>query len=343
MRNRFYLRPLKSPTFCNLVRYLQEQGWKRTGFKFLADFSEAHFQYNPQAKEQLEFKHLLAQLIAQHCPDVMPTTYLINDDNWSLVLSRITDDYYRQNKQVFNQRSGLAWILKPSLLNNGQYIKIFQKITDIELHFLSTNRMGGEHVLQQYLIDPHLLKGPEKGHKYSIRMFVVLTNTKGAYLYPQGYFNVALKAYQNQDFTDLRSHLTNEHLNEHVLNVVQIPTKQYALFNPFYPKIKSILSEVLSALAQLHPNVFDDGKPPKLAIFGFDFLIDQDQKVWLLEANDAPCFPADDDHPLQNNLYYDFWQAFIANFILPIANHEERNSTPQFFDSIDIFNTRSPQ
>lgn len=190
-------------------------------------------------------------------------------------------------------------------------------------------------MLQQYVIQPHLLKGPQLGHKYSIRMFVVLTNTSGAYLYPQGYFNVGLHPYQSNDFRDIRSHLTNEHLKEDELNVVQIPTRQYELFKPFYPAIKATISCVINGLKQLHPQAFINDNPSTLAIFGFDFIVDSDLKVWLLEANHAPCFPVSEDHPLQKSVYYDFWQAIISSFVEPIALREtEYFNQYQLFDAV---------
>lgn len=321
-RYRFCLRESQSPTYYNLCRYLREQGWSRTRFNWLAHLSENNFQFHRLAAQCLEFKNLLAQLVAEYCPQVMPVTYCINDENWPLVLSQIADEHYRHDNQLVDQLNHLAWILKPALLNNGQHIKIFQKLSQLERHYLSANRLGGEHVLQQYLIQPHLLQGPQRGHKYSIRMFVVLTNYAGAYLFPNGYFNVGLHPYQIKDFTDIRSHLTNEHLREDEFNVVQIPTQQYDLFKAFYPEIKTIVSSVVSGLQRLHPTAFIKEKLPALAIFGFDFMVDNEKQVWLLEANHAPCFPTSDEHPLQKGFYHDFWQAFIASFVMPIAKQQ---------------------
>jgi len=316
---RYCLRQSQSPTYYNLCRYLRQRGWKSTRFNWLAHFSEKNFQFYQPAAQCLEFKNLLAQLVAQYCPQIMPVTFCINDQNWPLVLNQIAHEYYMHDNHLVDQINNLAWILKPALLNNGKYIKIFQSLSQLEQHYLSANRLGGEHVLQQYLIQPHLLKGPKLGHKYSIRMFVVLTNYAGAYLYPQGYFNVGLHPYQADDFTDMRKHLTNEHLLDDEFNVVQIITQQYALFKPFYPEIKTIVAAVISALQKLHPQAFIYEKQPTIAIFGFDFVVDSDLRVWLIEANHAPCFPMSDDHPLQKSLYYDFWQAIINSFIVPIA------------------------
>jgi len=332
---RFCLRPSVSPTYYNLCRYLQQKGWSYTRFKCRSDFSENNFQFNQAAAECLEFKNLLSQLVAQNCSHVMPITYCINDQNWPLVLNQLADEYYMKENHLVDQLDDLVWILKPALLNNGHNIKIFQKLSQIENHYQSTNRLGGEHVLQHYLLRPHLLKGPEKGHKYSIRMFVVLTNYAGAFLYPKGYFNVGLHPYEPNDFSDIRSHLTNEHLIEYELNVVQIPTQQYDLFKPFYPKIKSIVSETIIALQKAYPQTFIDDPQPTLALFGFDFIVDIDLKVWLLEANHAPCFPISKDHPLQISVYYDFWQAFITSFVEPIASQKVKELIDyQLFEAV---------
>lgn len=328
---RFCFRDSESPTFANLSRYLQEQGWLRTRFNWRAHLNEKNFKFNLEAAKILEFKHLLAKLVSLYCPEVMPFTYGINDDNWPSVLNSIASQYYMKNNQLLDEVPNLVWILKPSSLNNGQQIKIFPRLSQIENHYLSTNRLGGEHVLQQYLSNPHLLKG----HKYSIRMFVVITNYAGAFLYPYGYFNVALQPYEAKNFFDLSSHLTNEHLKEDESNVVQIPTQNFEFFPSFYTQIKSIISATLNGLRQLKPQSFICKKNPQLAIFGFDFMVDSDLRVWFLEANHGPCFPTSDEHPLQKLLYYGFWQEFITNFVLPIAKkHFEGNIQYHEFEQL---------
>jgi Tubulin-tyrosine ligase family len=315
----FLLKKAQSPTHYNLSRYLQEQGWRSSRFNWQVNFSDENLQFHLKAAQTLEFKHLLAQLVEQYCPQVMPLTYCINDQNWPAVLQRITNAYYlKQDYQLVDQIDDLVWILKPALLNNGKDIKIFQQISELERHFLSSNRLGGEHVLQQYLINPHLLRDKRK---YSIRMFVVTTNYAGAYLYPYGYFNVSMYPYMAREFSDLRSHLTNEHLQEDTSNVLQIPSQRFAWFTSIYPQIKEIVAVTIKGLQQLYPQAFVCDKQRTLAIFGFDFMIDNEGHLWLLEANHGPCFPISDAHPLQKYLYYEFWQALITSFVKPIALH----------------------
>lgn len=312
---RYFLRKNRSPTYYNLAKYLSEKNWRSTIMPFFANFSEKNLDYNHEIANQLEFKNKLAELAQTYCPDIIPETKLINDQNYPFILKKIQKDnssYLLSNK---------IWILKPALLNNGQHIKIFNNIENIKTHFLSTKRMGGEHVLQEYIASPHLLKGPKnEGHKYSIRMFMVLTNYDGAFLYPNGYFNIAVTPYNASNFDNLTSHITNEHLQEGRVNVIQIPTFRYDLFKPLYPALKHILTRIISGLLIKYPDMYiSDTKSRKLAIFGMDFMVDANQKIWLIEANHAPCFPITADHDLQNSLYADFWRAMIENFVLPIG------------------------
>jgi len=302
---RFYLPQPQSPTSYNLAQYLQKMGWRATRFKCLSHFGDQHLKFDLAAAEYLEFKHLLARLASVYCPEAMPETYSINDQNWSYVLNQIANKYIEP----------MAWILKPALLNNGQHIHLFQHLAQIEQHYLNTQRLGGEHVLQRYLTHPHLLKG----HKYSIRLFVIATNYAGAFLYPQGYFNVAVHTYQPNEWIDLRSHLTNEHLREEEANVIQIPTQGFEFFPSIYQKMKSIIVSIMAGLKEICPTAFICKKQKALALFGFDFMMDCEGRVWLLEANHGPCFPISDEHPLQAHLYAEFWQACINNFVLPIA------------------------
>lgn len=298
----FCLRPTQSPTYYNLNYYLHEINWQSSFSNEGTVFNELNFEFDTRATQTLEFKHLLASLVARYCPEVMPLTYLINDSNSHDVISLIE----RQQQPI--------WILKPSLLNNGQHIKIFQELNDLKSHYLSSKRMGGDHVLQHYITQPHVLSG----HKYSIRMFVVLTNDVGSYIYPHGYLNVAKQVYQANYFVDLRSHLTNEHLHHDEPNVVQVPTKPVPGFDYIYQQIKVIVSKTIGGLRSLHPQAFTRQEQRTLAIFGFDFIVDADLRVWLLEANHGPCFPCG-EHPLQQALYADFWRAFITGFVEPIA------------------------
>ncbi len=306
-----------SPTLYQLEKFMQAAGLKRTRWAWRAKFTERNLDFAEDACECLEYKHLLALLLGKHCPQVMPETYILNDYSWSTVLSDIAQDHYVVRDKYVDEIKGLAWILKPSFLNNGQHIKIFNQLSQIEEHMLHPNRLGGPHVLQRYISNPDL----HDGRKYSLRFFVVITRESGAFLYQNGYLNVALAKYSDDNFGDLSTHLTNENLHEKTASVVQIPTQGHTKYAVWYPKIKTIIKEVADALKSEFPQAFLPQKNRTFAVFGFNFMCDDRDHMWLLEANHGPCFPIEPHHPLQETLYQDFWKAVVAQFVLPITTH----------------------
>lgn len=302
MQKTFFFNNSLSPTVIQLSRYLQAAGWQINANT--ADLSDVHLDY-PQL-EHLEYKHLLAQFLEPDLLWMMPKTVCLDENNWAKQLD------------ILLKKNGAQtpWILKPALLNNGQHIHLFSDLTQVFKHYAQAKRLGGPHVLQQYIQFPHLLKGPEKGHKYSIRMFMGLKN-QCAFLYPKGYFNIALTPYVAHNLSLLTAHLTNEHLGHGTRNVAQIPTSQYPIFNVFYPQIVKICK----ALAQKFLTVMGD-MTSKFALLGIDLMVDSQEQLWLLEVNHGPCFPTDEAHPLYFKLYDNFWRALVCEIL---ENNEVSN------------------
>lgn len=299
LKPRFCLPTEKSPTYYNLAYHLQQSHhWRPTRFNRFARLSEKNFEFDESVAQQLEFKHLLASLCQKYTLPFVPKTYIIHDHNWQQIVYSLAQ-----------QSSQQPWILKPSMLNNGQHIQLFSDTSQIMRHYLNPYRLNGFHVLQAYINNPHLLQQ----HKYSMRVFVVLTQHCGAYIYPDGYFNIASTIYTQNNLQNKSAHLTNEHLQPEQ-STTQIPTQRFAIFPPFYDQIKHIVKAVLHALEQENQGCFQSSKKPIFALFGFDFMTDTDQRVWLLEANHGPCFPINPHHVLQKHLYHSFWNDFIQNF-----------------------------
>ncbi|MFC7782428.1 tubulin-tyrosine ligase [Legionella taurinensis] len=319
---RYHLDTSLSPTHFNLSRCLSQQGWKVTRFNCLSSINDKVLLFNEAAAQTLEYKHLLAQLVADYCPQIAPQTFCVDEGNWQEVVHHLVGIHAQ-----LPPHEKLVWILKPALLNNGQHIRLFDTPEALAAHYVHSKRMGGMHVLQRYL-SPHLLRDDRK---YSIRLFVILTNYDGAFCYKDGYFNVALHPYV-EDFSDLRPHLTNEHLLDPEVNVIQIPASRFAQFSHYLPQIDAILQQVLQGLRYDFPEAFRCSRQRTLALFGFDFMVDSHERVWLLEANHGPCFPIDDHHPLQAHLYQGFWQGLIHSFIEPIADNRpvKRIDYPHF-------------
>ena len=158
-------------------------------------------------------------------------------------------------------------------------------------------------------------------------MFVIITNFTGVYLFQNGYFNVGRKPYDTNNFSDFSVHLTNEHLNaEQAPNIWQIPTTRCPNFEVIYNKMQSIITKVIRALNSEAPTLFTDHATAKaFSLFGFDFILDETLKLWLLEVNHAPCFPKDEQHILQHHLYDQFWETLFTEFIKPITDKNNQH------------------
>jgi len=308
---RFHFDTTESPTQFNIKKHLLNAGFKTTKKVSKADFNDKNLTLNEQYTEMLEHKDKLAALTEKHCPEVMPLTFVINDNNYKTIINSIESQ---------PKLKDIIWVLKPALLNNAEGIKLFNNLDDIKSHFQGSQRFSGQHVLQQYIKNPHLLNG----HKYTFRMFVIITNFSGVYLYKTGYFNVGRTAYHSNDLTQLEAHLTNEHLYEdHSPNVWQIPTSRCPNFEMIYQQMQQIIDKVIAGLKKEASALFSDHTIAKaFSFFGFDFILDNQLKLWLLEVNHGPCFPIDDHHPLQQHLYDEFWQTIVNSIITPLIKKE---------------------
>ncbi len=300
----FYFESINSPTQFNLQQVLEAKGWLKEKHK--AIFDDNNLQFDSPACQIIEEKHRLAQFLKQQDLHIAPETWVVDDLNYTKV-----------HQLVSHKNSSRPWILKPSLLNNGEGIVILDTIDALKAHYQQPKRFLGKHVLQAYIDKPHLLDG----YKYSLRVFVVLSRKQGAFIYREGYYNICRKAYAFEDYTDLSRHLTNEHLHlGEGPNNQQIPSSLFERFKTIYQDIVSQLKAFFKALVDSKKFTIETvTEYEKLAFCGFDFMLDDKLKLWLIEANHGPCFPKDKNHPLYQCLYFDFWQAIIKAFIEPLA------------------------
>jgi len=332
---RYYFQNLSSPTQYNISKHLNQQGFIQLSGPDEADFSDINLSLNEHDAQHLEFKHLLAEMINQHCSDIMPLTYPINDHNHQQVLTKLRAKHYIENGRHIDYKPNLAWIYKPSMMNNGENIHIFDRYSQLINHYSTNRRLGGDHVIQQYIVKPHLLNG----HKYTLRMFVIMTNYDGVFIYRHGYFNIALQKYPSPgDYTDLSPHITNEHLRHAEANVIQMPTHRVEHFESIYQQIRAITEKTAHAINKTRPGFLANEGTSKFAVFGYDFILDDQLKCWLLEINHGPCFPKDEKHILQEHLYHAFWEAVVSNFIIPTVSKSPFVSTGQYPDIFERIN-----
>jgi tubulin--tyrosine ligase len=315
----------------HIARRLLSLGWESVPRESEASFSDRHLSLNDEITLNLEYKHLLADLTQRYCPAIMPITYCVNDDNYSEVFSKMIYQHYMPQGNYAPNIKGLKWILKPSTLNNGDFIKLFNNVEELKKYYSQSNRLGGNHVVQQYLPNPALIDG----RKYTFRMPVVFTNYVGIFLYRQGYINISAHPFDLEDgFVDRKVHITNYVLDGEFSHIEQRSTQKLANFAEIYSQMVTIVTAVTKALLKIAPGYLKPQATKIFEVFGFDFILDQQGKVWLLEINQGPDAPTFEDNVLSGILWDNFWTDIMEDFVLPIALQQSPKNNYQNFSQL---------
>lgn len=194
-------------------------------------------------------------------------------------------------------------------------------------------------MIQKYLERPLLL---EPGHrKFDIRSWVLLDHQYNIYLYKEGVLRTSSDPYNSTDFQDITSHLTNhciqkefsknygkyeegnemffEEFNQYLMN-----THNVSLENSILPQIKQIIRSCLMSIecaigTKLLPY-------HSFQLFGFDFMVDEDLKVWLIEVNGAPA--------CAQKLYAELCQGIVdvaISCVFPLSETTQKPSAQSVF------------
>uniref|UniRef100_A0A8C5QKB1 Tubulin--tyrosine ligase n=1 Tax=Leptobrachium leishanense TaxID=445787 RepID=A0A8C5QKB1_9ANUR len=193
---------------------------------------------------------------------------------------------------------GNVWIAKSSSGAKGEGILISSDGNEL-LNFI--DNQGQVHVIQKYLEDPLLL---EPGHrKFDIRSWVLVDNQYNIFLYKEGVLRTSSEPYNDSDFQDMTSHLTNHCIQkEHSKNYGRYEDGNEMFFEDFNQYLETshnvnLENSILWQLKQIiricltciEPAISTKHLPyNSFQLFGFDFMVDKDLKVWLIEVNGAP-------------------------------------------------------
>ena len=310
------IKNLDSPMHYNIANILIKNNYFPTNNHNKIKFSDSNMQLNEIEAQLFEHKHQLNQLANFMKFDFMPKTYEINIRNYEDIIKK------------FKIKNNQKYILKPSMSNNAEDIFLFNSLQETKYHLKKSN-LQGPLVLQEYINNPHLIND----RKYTLRFFVILSNFKPAYKYKIGYYNLCINKYNKKEKfneNNISSHLTNEHLNNinknnlHIKNVDQISTNRYPdqnlLQNIIIKQANKIIDKTLKGMKTINPSflIKKEKEIKKFDIFGYDFLLDSEQKLWLLEINHRPCFPIDNTHELSSCLFNYFWDDIYEKYITQI-------------------------
>ncbi|XP_032511622.2 probable tubulin polyglutamylase TTLL2 [Danaus plexippus] len=193
--------------------------------------------------------------------------------------------------------SNVVWIHKPVAQSQGRGIFLFRSVCDM--------RCGSPAVVQRYIERPLLIAG----YKFDLRLYVCVPGYRPltAYMYAEGLARFGTDKYTLSDIHNPYRHLTNSSLNktgpryaeckDRIGSGCKWTLKQVrrALVGRWgavewlvWQKIRALVTLTLLAQAA--------GTPPArncFEFYGFDVLLDDCLKPWLIEVNLSPALAAD--------------------------------------------------
>ena len=172
-------------------------------------------------------------------------------------------------------------------------------------------------MVQKYIENPLLIGGPQwyntPYRKFDIRVFglaqIVGSNAFRGYFYQEGYIRTSSFKYSNGNLTDRDTHLTND--------AVQLQHTEYGKYEPgnkvsfkdfetylmahrgvsfreqILPRIRDAVRDTLAAFWSRLQLLQETAKIQviynQFELLGYDFMIDEDLNVYLIEVNTNPC------------------------------------------------------
>eukprot|EP00747_Dinoflagellata_sp_TGD_P060983 gnl/TRDRNA2_/TRDRNA2_152311_c2_seq2.p1 gnl/TRDRNA2_/TRDRNA2_152311_c2~~gnl/TRDRNA2_/TRDRNA2_152311_c2_seq2.p1 ORF type:complete len:1616 (+),score=224.25 gnl/TRDRNA2_/TRDRNA2_152311_c2_seq2:71-4918(+) len=190
-----------------------------------------------------------------------------------------------------------AWIVKPGTNSKGSGISCMQSLPEI-LHHCKTvvNR-----VVQKYIERPLLLFS---GRKFDIRQWVFVRSFEPleAYMFSDCYLRLCNEPFDLGDLSNRQRHISNWSVNKHGKHVAE---GAVASLDEFRTELREITGcddywetqmrpgverIVLNCLRAVQHSVVQ--RPSCFEVYGFDLMVDEDLRPWLLEVNLSPACEA---------------------------------------------------
>lgn len=294
-------------------------------------------------------KHYLNNTVRMFCakhPEsvlckAVPESFNLEVD-YAEFLDDALDEAYELRQEI--EAGDKIWILKPSMSDRAQGIRMFTSIDGLQQIFDSfeeddasgdeeeADETNDDHgvitsqlrhfIVQQYIEDPLLLKD---GRKFHIRTYVACVGAMKSFVYRDMLALFALSKYVapvsgDDDIIELQGHLTNTCLQGESQDDLSVrrfwdlevgQNAKEEIFNQIC-KITGDLFDAASSVDRINfqplPNAFE--------MYGLDFIVTADLQVHLLEVNAYPDFKQTGDK--LNNIVSGFFAGVLNKGVLPL-------------------------
>lgn len=206
------------------------------------------------------------------------------------------------------ERTKHIWIVKPNASSQGKGIFLLRDLEDLPLTECS--------VVSRYVDNPLLIQGL----KFDLRIYVLVTSYSPlrAYVYREGLTRFASSPYSVEDehLRDAYRHLTNYSVNKSAHNFIEnqeLEADNYghkwslSALNKHLQCVgidsdlmwSRIMDLIVKTLLSVEPSIASKTREITLhpancfEVYGFDVLVDDRLKPWLLEVNLSPSMKAD--------------------------------------------------
>ncbi|XP_034454847.1 probable tubulin polyglutamylase TTLL9 [Hippoglossus hippoglossus] len=210
--------------------------------------------------------------------------------------------------EEFKRSPGSTWIMKPAAKSKGKGIFLFRKLKDI-MDWKKDGTLSEEqkdaaqvenYVAQRYIENPYLINGK----KFDLRVYVLVTSFAPlkAWLSRDGFARFSHTRFSLMSIDDKYMHLTNVAVQKkspdydpekgckwQILQLRRYLTAKHGreMVEILFKEMDNIFVRSLQSVQKIMIN-----DKHCFELYGYDILLDQNLKPWLIEVNASPSYAA---------------------------------------------------